>query len=323
MAKSKVALVTCSDLHLSLEAPRARAEKGEEWLKVQQRYLRQLHDIKEKHDCEVVYAGDIFNSPYESPELINWAIQFMPKGYGIPGNHELPFHRYEDRHKSAYWTLVKADVIEHLPPNEFRSVRTPGGKFCYLWGFPYGTPVTPREETKNGAGLGTIEGNLDVAIVHAYIWSDRFTRHVKASEDSQVKGWFPKLKGYDVAVFGDNHKGFVSQAPNSVPSILNNGAFIRRSIDEKDYGAVGLVYENGSVERVMLDCSKDKWVAKEEKVTAPEFTSEELEELMRTLRTSKKQRADFAKILLRSIDSERLGRLVKKVILKALDKEQR
>lgn len=102
--------------------------------------------------------------------------------------------------------------------------------------------------------------------------------------------------------------------------ILNNGSFIRRNSDEKDYQpCVGLVYSDGGVERVPLDCSKDRWVDVEEEPTFRGDSEILMEEFVRFLKAKGKTRIDFARTLVRSLDSAELGEDVKKMILEALE----
>lgn len=316
--RPKVAFITASDLHFSQEAPRARAEKGDEWLKAQWRYMEQLRKLKSKFRCEVVYAGDIFHTWKEPAEIVNLVIQNLPPGYGIPGQHDLPYHRYEDKTKSPYWTLVKAGVIEELPAGQYRTFLTRGGKQVYLYGFPWGSEVTIRPPE-----TFVDKGNLHVAVIHGYVWADEKTSYIGAPNGQHVRSWAKKLHAYNVAVFGDNHKGFVTTllmgGHHVRCNVLNNGHFIRRTRDDANFGAVGVVYEDGSVERRMLDCSADKWDETELKMPNDEFTPEELEQLMRVLRKSTSAKVDFANLLLRSVNNETIGKLARDIIIKALE----
>jgi len=86
------------------------------------------------------------------------------------------------------------------------------------------------------------------------------------------------LDGYDAAVFGDNHKGFLRG------SLLNCGGFIRRKRDEVNYKPrVGLLYSDGSIKEEFLDTSEDSFVAEAQEreevaVNMSEFI-QDLEEL--------------------------------------------
>ena len=97
--------IFAADLHLSLKAPIWRSTE-QDWFEAMLRPLVELRTLATLHNCPIVYAGDIFDKWNSPPELINFAIEHLPKGHAIPGQHDLPLHNYEDIRKSAYWTLV-------------------------------------------------------------------------------------------------------------------------------------------------------------------------------------------------------------------------
>ena len=316
--RKKVAFITASDLHFSQEPPKARAEKGDDWLKVQWRHMEALAEWKAKYDCEVVYAGDIFNTWKEPAEVVNLVIQNLPRGFAIPGQHDLPYHRYEDKTKSPYWTLVRAGVLEDLPPGQLRMFNTKSGKLVNLYGFPWGSKVTRPERA---------EQTLKVAVIHSYVWNDASTAYENAPFEANVRRWGDRLHGYDVAVFGDNHKGFARTLladghDGPKINVLNNGHFIPR-VRGEGLGSVGIVYENGGVERIPLADVDAQW-EEEDKIFRPDddFTSEELEQLMRVLRKSTAAKVDFANILLRSLSDSAVGKLARDVIVKALEESR-
>lgn len=162
-------------------------------------YLGQLRGLSEGHGTPgnplpVICAGDIFDRYNAGPELINFALAYLPRMYAIPGQHDLPHHSYEDIRKSAYWTLVEAGKILNLEPG-----KPVGVGVMQLWGFPWGTPVEPCPETPH---LG-----IDVAVVHQYVWMKEHG-YPGAPEENRVKNFLGKIVGYDAVVVGDNHKGF-------------------------------------------------------------------------------------------------------------------
>ena len=300
-------------MHLSSKVPKARAEK--DWYPVMERYLTQLAELKDKYKCEVVYAGDIFDDWRVDAELINFALKWLPSGYAVPGQHELPHHRYEDRHKSPYWTLVQAEKIENIPANQYRF-----GPNYILHGWPWGSEVKPNDRSVSPY-------KLQVAVIHAYCWSNGKS-YPNAPNKAHVKSWASRLQGYDVAVFGDNHKGFVTGVlpgghDGPYINILNNGFFIPRTADEKDHHpCVGVVYTNGFVEQIRLDRTGDKWLDEEEACKL-EAASKELDELLKVLKDDAGDRVDFVKTLLRSLSDQTLGRLTKEVIVRAIEETKK
>lgn len=183
-----------------------------------------------------------WNSP---PELINFALLHLPSMYAIPGQHDLPYHRYEDIKRSAYWTLVQSGLITNLPANLPYAV----GRNITAVGFPWGTKLRRIDE-------GQIEFFL--AVVHRYVWKDGHA-HLGALEEDHISVVREELKGFDVALFGDNHSQFVSLEEGS-PVVFNHGTFVRRRSDERgNIPAVGILYNNGDIDTRNLDVSGDQW----------------------------------------------------------------
>lgn len=250
-------LIVTADLHLSDRPPVARSAETD-WFAAMRRPLLQLRDLMQKHDAPLAIAGDVFDSCGKidgerssrgskiSPRLINFAIENLPNFFGVPGNHELPHHRLADLKRSPFWTLVEAKRAVYLEPG--KPVELP---LCRLHGFPFGVPTTPLKNPHSIA--------LEIAIVHAYCWIEG-CGHPEADPRDNAGKILESLKGYDLAVHGDNHKPFYVPSPSRC-GIFNCGSLIRRTIDEKQHRpSVGLVKEDGTVEREYLDCSEDKFV---------------------------------------------------------------
>lgn len=245
---SRFVLAALGDLHLSERPPLARSGE-KDWPAVQAGYLSQVEKILAYYgNPPLVIAGDVFDDGWRpgrcSPALINFAIQHLPVAYAIPGQHDLPHHRYADIRRSAYWTLVEAGKIVNLEPDKPRLCRNG----VVLHGFPWGFPVRPLpEKYTNG---------LNVAVVHEYVYNDE--GYPDAPKEQFVTGYIPKFRGYDAAVVGDNHKPWrlvVGQC-----RVRNGGTFIRRKADEVDYRpSVGLLDSDGYWSTHYLDTSADEF----------------------------------------------------------------
>lgn len=253
MMGSEVVAVCCSDIHLSHKPPRFRRSEPN-WYAAQARVLDQVRAVVEEVQAPLVVAGDLFDDGWRvqkcPPELLNFALKYLPTCYAVPGQHDLPHHRLADVERSAYWTLVEANVVKDLPPGLPVTV---GG--VVLHGFPWGVPTRPREET---SGL-----SLHVAVIHSYIWIPG-QEHVGASAASRAEMWRGGLGGYDVAVFGDNHRPFNSG------TIHNCGALMIRKADERDIRpSVGLIHSDGTVTRRYLDTSQERYADDSGQETTP------------------------------------------------------
>ena len=206
-------------------------------------------------DVPVLIPGDIFDRWNAPPEAVNLAIRCLPKGcYAIPGQHDLPYHRYEDRKRSAYWTLVEAGTLIDLSPDqenrvEFRPSGHPLPVPLSLWAFPWGHGVesNPHHGTKG----------LHVALVHAYLWSSDADRHPQAdAKDQALARWQARCwDGYHVCLYGDNHVTWVERfrgrgGPERL-TVVNHGSLSNRTIDQKGrtrYASV--ILSDGSVKMV-------------------------------------------------------------------------
>lgn len=238
ISQTDIEAIFVGDVHLSLKPPVARSNE-EDWLRAMRRPLKQIQDIQTTNPQSViVYCGDIFDKWNACPEIVNWAIRNLPRGYAIAGNHDLPWHDYNEIKKSAYWTLVESGTLIDLKPDEPVGV----GKI-QLWGWPYSCPVHPPINSNSLC--------LQIAVIHDYIWMGKFGHH-KAPEDKHLDKHKEGLKGYHAAFYGDNHIGF--RKGNTV----NCGAILKRKMDEVEYvPRIWLLKEDGSIVSHALDCSKD------------------------------------------------------------------
>ncbi len=300
--KDKVIAILCSDLHLSLKPPRARKEK--EWFCVMAFYLGMLRGIASKYDAPIICAGDIFDKWNSPPELINFALEFLPTIFCVPGQHDLPLHNHGDIKKSAYWTLVEAGRIHDILSYEGHSIGANSN--LMLHGFSWEEPVKPLKEKD--------PSYFHLAVVHEYI-SMRNHDFPGCPKESRVRAFTKKLKGYDAAVFGDNHKGFLAKA-GDVP-VLNCGGFMRRTSDQVDYEPqVGILYRSGKIKLHKLDTAGDLL-----EVTNTPKTKEdmELEEFLIELRQLESSILDFKGAMKEVLLKKKPRKQVKKLLLEAME----
>lgn len=297
----KVIAIFCSDLHLSLKAPISRAGEPN-WFDAMARQLGELEELRVVHDCPIICAGDIFDKWNSGPELINFALKTLPNGIcAIPGQHDLPLHNYEDIKKSAYWTLVQAGRINNLKPGD----DLPFGEF-YLTAFPWGYPIEPSQR-----------GDLiHIAVVHEYIWSSKGTSYPGAPEENKLTKGRKDLAGYDVAVFGDNHKGFDTKMGDC--HVVNCGGFMRRNADQIGYQPrAALLFEDGSIGLHYYDTSKDVIEAKGPIIEVGEDM--ELQEFMSELMSLEESTLDFEEAMGQALEKIKPNKAVKELILEAME----
>ena len=298
---TKALAIFCSDIHLSETAPPARSAEPD-WMLAQFRMLEQVDRLHREYKCPIVCAGDIFHRHNPSPALINWAIRHLPKMLAVPGQHDLPHHRYEDVQRSAYWTLVMAGVIEDLGlPNYF-----PESEFV-LYGFPW--------DRQPPVEMPTV-GGLHIAVSHRFVWSHG-TGYEGAPQDRLDGPTAEMYGGFDVAVFGDNHQGFMRPTE---PTIFNCGCLIRRKTNERDYKPrVGLLQYDGSVDTHFLDLSGDVWADQPDKEPGLEEVTEELRDFIADLKDANVGIVDFEEAVKRWLLEHECSDAVRKILLEVTE----
>lgn len=218
----EVVALALSDVHLSLNPPLARCEESD-WLKAMAKVWQRVKVLaKECGNVPILCAGDLFDKPYASPELINWCLDTLPILYAIPGNHDLPGHRPDQEHRSAYGCLVRAGRIVQLG-----SSPTLAGSLA-LYGKPFGGK-TPKKVPHHCDALGL----LHVLLTHEYLWIPGHS-YTGAPKESRLGKRAKRLSRFDVVVVGDNHKGFLRILQDGT-RVVNCGTLMRRKSDEALY----------------------------------------------------------------------------------------
>jgi len=241
--------ITTNDWHLWPTPPRFRSSE-KDWLNVMAGYLEQITNLlpSAPSGVPVVMAGDMFDRFDPPASFISWCMDHIPECYVVAGQHDLPYHRLEDIDKSALGVMIKLGRCKLL------SSRSPQPVYhnnLVLHGFSWNQEVRPLKREDN-------DKRIHLAVIHAYIWTKN-TCYPGASEESRLAAWQKKLKGYDAAVFGDNHKSFFITKKGPCP-ILNTGSFMVRKSDERGHKpSVGILHESGKLTRHYLDISKDNY----------------------------------------------------------------
>lgn len=196
--------------------------------------------IKDTGDLPIFYAGDIFDKWNNPPQLVNFAIDHLPRGYAIAGNHDLPYHSPESLKNSSYGTLMRAKVIHNLdkpyPLGAFRRSRNSMNHHHYvIVPFPYGSDIDTMPEWTNSE-----KSNIPIALVHRYVW-DKGTGFPGAAEEDNATARFAKMlkMGFRAAFFGDNHKPF------SQGTFVNCGGLFRRTSLEYDHTPHVYILDSG------------------------------------------------------------------------------
>jgi len=297
-----IAAIVIGDVHLQKKPPKARSAEPD-WFAAMKRPLDQIHEILERKECvdaEVLYVGDIVNHWDSSAELINFALENLPKGFSIAGQHDLPNHNIKDIKRSAYWTLVKAGHLEHLPSNLMISINQHISVQGFSWKEKLGLNDPPRDNV------------IYIALVHKYIWQSKYNAYRGAPKKNHVAKLAKKLEGFDIAYFGDNHIPFAGNGDN--PMIVNCGSLMCRNTDQRNHEPmINFIHYDGSISWESLDTSEDKWLTMDELRKQLPSTIDLRGLTERLIKLGKKPK-NFIDLLEKIIRSKEVGKSVKRII---------
>ncbi len=325
MPKSTPLAVLCSDLHLSIKPPLARSNE-KNWFDVMGRMLLEIDQVAgEQGGVPIICAGDIFDKWNSPAELINFALEYMPHMYAIPGQHDLPFHDYKEMNRSAFGTLVSAEKVTLLDPEGARLFRNEDDldiPALFVHAFPWGFDIKPILR-------GEDNDEIHLAVCHKYIWSMN-AKYEGAPEESNVTKLAKQLAGFDAAVFGDNHLGFeydlgrMAQEGKRGESlskcfVWNNGTVMRRKIDEIKYKPrIGILMSDGTAKPHFLNTSKDAFISKSE-ITVLENEGFNIRQFISDLDKLGSNDLDFREAVDQYLEKYEVSKGAIKIILSSLE----
>jgi hypothetical protein len=250
----------------------------------------------------------VFDHWRATPELINFAIDHMPKMYAIPGQHDLPYHNINEIQRSAYLTLVHAGMIHTV--SMLGHVTIVNG--MALFGFPYGDKIKPRE--------GDWDEYVCVAMMHEYTWKKGYGYPTapKAGRITKARKHInqQKYEGYDVVVIGDNHRGFQTTVGKTV--LFNCGALMQRHKNELKYTPqVGLLYKDGVVIPHLLNTKDDKYLSVDSNHVV-EGVTKDMAEFFNSLQELDEVGLDFTRTIKHYLKTHDVPKSVKTILIKAL-----
>lgn len=221
-----------------------------DWYASQAKPWEEVKRLASIHNVPILVAGDLFDKWNPPPELINFAIRTIPKIIAVPGQHDLPYHRYEDIKRSAYWTLVECGIVRDLKPGKMEPV---SDHFAVM-GFPWGAELKPWV-------MGQPIQGFNIALVHANCWRKDCT-YPGAEKEAYYKERRKQLAGYRVAVIGDNHRDFL--VDDGKTAIANCGGFMRRHTSDVSHApGCYLIWSTGEVTRHYFDLKGDNLLVRE------------------------------------------------------------
>lgn len=200
----KVDAILTADWHLRESIPACRVD---DFWEAQWKKVDYVAELQRQYDCQVWHAGDLFDHWKPSPALLSETIKHLPDEFcSVYGNHDLPQHSFELRHKCGIYTLYKAKAL-----NIFRK------DTATHWGFP----------------IETYFQHKDRNIIITHIMTFKGEKPFPGCTDSPSHVLLHKHKEADLILTGHNHQSFTEQMDGRV--LVNAGCLTRQESDQAEF----------------------------------------------------------------------------------------
>ncbi len=221
--------ILTSDWHLREDTPVCRTDdfQASQWKKVDF-----ISDLQKKHNCPVLFAGDLFNHWKPSPWLLSKTIDHLPAQFkAIYGNHCLPNHSILLQDKSGLFALKTANALEILPGRH--------------WGENPGIDSFPSIEIK------------DKKILVYHVMTYQGKKPWPGCKDPMGTKLLRQYPEYDLILTGHNHKPFTEHYGHKgsrYTTLANPGSLMRQDADQIDFRPRVYLYyaDTNTVEPVYL-----------------------------------------------------------------------
>lgn len=221
-------LIITADIHLRPDKPRCR--RDEDWYQTQEKILFFIADRANEKKSPVAIIGDIFGyaNPNVPSYLSNLFMEFcirVKKGvYILAGNHDLPYHSFNNVYQSSFGVFWKLTQLPDSPVHSLSEI---------------GSAAHFNEEIETGA-------NPHVLFLHQLTLPSKkdIPLYIDAVSASQL------LQQYKEAQWiftGDNHHHFHYEQDGR--HVINPGCTTRQAADFIDYRPV-IYYVNFKEEKI-------------------------------------------------------------------------
>ena len=281
----KADLILTSDWHLRDTVPVSRTD---DFWEAQWKKVDAVSELQKEHNCYVAHGGDLFHHWKPSPYLIREAIKRLPnKFYTVYGQHDLPKHNFELRHKSGISVLEQAGKLTVFDEGNWGQV-----------------PVN-----------GVVINGRKVAVWHnfTYVGKDPFPGITSPKSHVLLERY-----DFDLILTGDNHQSFVTSGLKG-NILVNPGSLTRQTAAQID--AEPCVYlwysSDNSLKRVVLPYTKN--VVSREHIELKKEHDEKMLAYISKMDTDWQLSANFTENLTRYMQANRIRREVKEVIYECVN----
>ena len=284
-------LLVTADWHLTEEKPRCRLDK--DWIGTQKKIISWMFVLAEKEKAHVTIIGDWADKSIISPVLVNYFLQrsvsltnysFINnfkvglKTYILGGNHDYPYHNFENKDRSSFGTLwALVGKLEENPNGFIRSFSEIG-----MAGHWNKDPVGSNEE---------------IVGIHILAYKKTIPPYIKGAVTAQdLKNRFPKAK---YIFTGDNHSNWVKEIDGTL--IINPGCLIRQAADKINYQPVVYLVDTETGEFEAIEVPDKMEMVTDEYITVENERGDRIDAFVESVKSGKKIGLNFIKNLKRKM----------------------
>ena len=276
--------IITADWHLRKDVPIARPEDEEEWIGFQFSKVALIHYFAEKNKLDIYCNGDLFDrsQPYYgiTNRLIAAFKDFRQSFYKIAGNHDLPYHAWDNAINSGWYASAGTDMTESQKGSAHFGTKAASKRseiiFTHQLTFPNEKSKPPM------AGGKTAQELLDE---------------------------FPNAKWIFT---GDYHKAFHYE--NNGRHVVNPGCLTRQSVTEEDYDT-GFYEVHTDTEEVIFHSVGDTIQLKTEHLQKSKERESRIDAFMEIVKETGKVSLSFKDNLKKKLLNKKIPQGVKNIII--------
>lgn len=275
--------VITGDWHLRKDVPISRPEMEEEWINLQWCMVRAVKVFCEKKACDLIHTGDLFHKSQAYYGISNqlkeifdhWDLGF----FKIAGNHDLPYHLWENVMNSSWLATTGEDATLMLDG-----------------AFHFGT--TPKDS------------DAEIIFTHQLVFPDEKSKPPMAAGKTaqELLDEFPNAKWIFT---GDYHKAFHYEKKGR--HVVNPGCLLRQSANEEFYDT-GFYYVDTRKEIVEFHSLGDTIPMNTEHLHNAKERNDRIEAFMEIIEEKGEVSLSFTENLHEKLNNKKVPKAVKAII---------
>lgn len=286
-------ILLTADWHIRGDSPICRAD--EDWVKTQCIDIKNVHDIFVNEKCEMMWImGDLFHRAVCSTETVNALLNALKLWERkqvriLPGNHDLPYHSYDNLENSSLGIVLKYyDELKCLPYSGS----------CHPYTAPFGLDDPKRDASK----LEELDAN--VWVTHRLTFPNEEARPVKdcGYTAQELLDMAPTIP---LVLTGDYHHGFIYTAPDG-RRVVTPGCLNIQAVDMADYRPGVFVWDTCTGEITCHELPENGTIT-DQYMTAAKAKDERLEQCVAKIGDTSEITLDFEDNLEKALVGQKKG----------------